>query len=101
MARPVVCFSYLAAAELWHVERYPLPNCGAGIGHIEPSIAADGPMTAAVLAALGVPAQLLSNGLGADEQGRMVSARLEAYGLHLAAAAGHVTTERPGCPACA
>ncbi len=84
MARPVVCFSYLAAAELWHVDRFPLPDCGAGIGQIEPSIAADGPMAAAVLAALGVPAQVLSNGLGADGHGRMVSARLKAYGVHLA-----------------
>lgn len=65
MAGPVACFSYLTA-ELWHVDRFPLPNRGAGIGHIEPSIAADGPMAAAVPAAPGVPAQVLSNGLGAE-----------------------------------
>jgi hypothetical protein len=67
MAGPVVCFSYLAAAGLWHVDRFPLPNRGVGIGqHCVVTIAADGPVAAAVLAAVGVPAQVLGSGLGAE-----------------------------------
>jgi sugar/nucleoside kinase (ribokinase family) len=63
---PVVCFSYLAAAELWTVPRFPLANAGAEVLSIEASIAADGPMVAAVLAALDVPALLLANDIGND-----------------------------------
>lgn len=47
---PVVCFSYLAAASLWQVTQFPMPNDGAEVQAIEESIAADGAMAAAVLA---------------------------------------------------
>jgi sugar/nucleoside kinase (ribokinase family) len=45
---------------------------GAEVLAIEQSIAADGPMTAAVLAALDGPTLLLSNGIGEDSQGAEV-----------------------------
>jgi len=41
-------------------------------------------MAAAALTALGVPTRLLCNGLGDDAHGRMVSARLQAYGVAVA-----------------
>ncbi|QLY30402.1 carbohydrate kinase family protein [Nocardia huaxiensis] len=69
---PVVCVSYLAYAELWTVPQFPRPNHGERITSIEPSLAADGPMTAAVLASLGVPSLLLSNDIGNDDCGRFV-----------------------------
>lgn len=48
---PIVCVSYLALAELWSVPLFPVVNHGAEVRTTEQSIAADGPMTAAVLAA--------------------------------------------------
>jgi sugar/nucleoside kinase (ribokinase family) len=66
---PVVCVSYLAAAALWNVPRFPQANYGAEVRTIEHSTAADGPMTAAVLTALGVPSLLLANSLGDDTRG--------------------------------
>ncbi|WP_322761172.1 carbohydrate kinase family protein [Frankia sp. Cr2] len=75
-AGPVVCFSYLAAASLWNVERFPQANHGAEVQRAEASIAADGPMVAAVLAALDVPALVISNDIGDDVQGAQVQAWL-------------------------
>jgi len=66
---PVVCFSYLAAASLWHVTQFPQPNYGAEVHAIEESIAADGAMAAAMLAGLGRPSLLLANNVGADGSG--------------------------------
>jgi sugar/nucleoside kinase (ribokinase family) len=80
---PVVCFSYLAAAELWKVPRFPLTNQGAEITAIEHSIAADGPMTAAVLTTLGLQSLLLSNDIGGDARGAEVQHWLQRH---------HVTT---------
>jgi len=80
--QPVVCFSYLAAAELWQVPRFPLANYGAEVLSVERSIAADAPMAAAVLAALGVPALLLANEIGNDQKGSQVRAWLQRYGVH-------------------
>ncbi|WP_322768955.1 carbohydrate kinase family protein, partial [Frankia sp. Cr1] len=72
----VVCFSYLAAASLWNVERFPQVNHGAEVQRAETSIAADGPMVAAVLTALGVPALVVANGIGDDAPGDQVRAWL-------------------------
>lgn len=69
---PVVCVSYLAAASLWKVSHFPVANYGAEVQTIEHSIAADGPMTAAVLAALDVPSLLLCNSTGTDVCGAEV-----------------------------
>ncbi|GAB2689592.1 carbohydrate kinase family protein [Nocardia thraciensis] len=69
---PVVCFSYLALAELWTVPRFPQANHGAEIRSFDWSVAADGPMTAAVLAAFGAPPFLIANDIGDDEQGQFV-----------------------------
>jgi sugar/nucleoside kinase (ribokinase family) len=71
-AGPVVCFGYLAAAELWKVARFPLANDGAEIVSVERSIAADATMTAAVLSALDVPTLLLANDVGDDATGAAV-----------------------------
>ncbi|WP_458688764.1 carbohydrate kinase family protein [Nocardia tengchongensis] len=77
--RPVVCVSYLAAAELWSVPKFPDPNHGAEILATEESIAADGPMTAAVLAALGVPTLLVANRIGNDDVGGRVGRWLQQH----------------------
>ena len=69
---PVACVSYLAAASLWQVERFPTPGHGAEVLATARSIAADGPMMAAVLAALGQPSLLLSNDIGDDASGSHV-----------------------------
>jgi sugar/nucleoside kinase (ribokinase family) len=76
---PVVCFSYLAAAALWKVPHFPLANHGAEVLEVEHSIAADGPMAAAVLSALDVPTLLLSNELGEDSYGNQVHAWLQRH----------------------
>lgn len=91
-AGPVVCFSYLAAASLWNVERFPSANHGAEVQRAEASIAADGPMVAAVLAALDVPALVISNDIGDDVQGDQVRAWLH---RHRVAASAEVV---PGLP---
>src|SRR5580658_1430413 len=75
----VVCFSYLAAAELWQVPRFPSANHGAEVLSVERSIAADAPMAAAVLAALDMPALLLANEIGNDQKGSQVRAWLQRY----------------------
>ena len=88
----MVCFSYLAAAELWHVERFPPANHGAGVQRVEHSVAADGPMAGAALTALGIPTLLLTNGLGDDAYGAMVRGRLQSYGVTLGVSG---VTDRP------
>ncbi|MFE3228597.1 hypothetical protein [Nocardia sp. NPDC059228] len=77
--RPAVCVSYLAAAELWSVPKFPAPNHGAEILTTEESIAADGPMTAAVLAALDVPTLLVANRIGNDDVGGRVGRWLQQH----------------------
>jgi sugar/nucleoside kinase (ribokinase family) len=89
---PVVCFSYLAAAELWKVPRFPLVNYGAEVLSVEHSVAADAPMAAAVLAALDVPTLLLSNAVGNDTKGVKVRGWLERYSV---AAMANTTTGAP------
>ena len=76
---PVACFSYLAAASLWHVERFPAPGHGAEVLTRAPSIAADGPMVAAVLGALGQSSLLLANNIGDDASGVQVREWLTRY----------------------
>ncbi len=78
---PVVCVSYLAHAALWKVPRFPQANHGAEVLTIENSIAADAPMTAAVLVALDVPAVLLANDVGDDTSGAEVHAWLQRHGI--------------------
>lgn len=77
----MVCFSYLAAAELWQVPRFPLANRGAEVVSVEHSIAADAPMTAASLVTLDVPTLLLANDIGNDQKGSDVRAWLQRYGV--------------------
>ena len=75
----VACFSYLAAAELWNVARFPAPNHGAEVLAVERSVAADGPMVAAALAAVGVSALLLANDVGDDADGAAVQGWLQRH----------------------
>jgi sugar/nucleoside kinase (ribokinase family) len=82
----VVCFSYLAAAELWKVTRFPLANYGAEVASIEHSVAADAPMVAAVLAALDTPTLLLSNSVGNDFRGVEVQRWLQHHQVDTTAA---------------
>jgi sugar/nucleoside kinase (ribokinase family) len=88
--RPVVCFSYLAAAELWKVARFPLANYGAEVVSAEHSVAADAPMAAAVLTALDTPTLLLSNSVGNDIRGAEVQRWLQ---RHQVATAVEVASE--------
>src|SRR6266851_3329593 len=78
---PVVCVSYLAYAAVWKVPHFPRANHGAEVLTIEHSIAADAPMTAAVLAALDVPALLLANDVGDDTTGVEVHGWLQHHGV--------------------
>ncbi|MBF6546964.1 carbohydrate kinase family protein [Nocardia brasiliensis] len=84
---PVVCISYLAAAELWSVPQFPAANHGATVQSIEHSVAADGPMTAAVLTALDVPTQLIANDFGHNAEGRLVQRWLDKHRVATRAAA--------------
>ncbi|MGW5376448.1 carbohydrate kinase family protein [Nocardia sp. NPDC003999] len=74
---PIVCVSYLALAELWSVPLFPAANHGAEVRATEQSIAADGPMAAAVLAALDVPTTLVANIIGDAQDGRTVQTWLQ------------------------
>ncbi|WP_054814092.1 carbohydrate kinase family protein [Nocardia arizonensis] len=85
-ASEIVCFSYLAAAQLWRVPQFPTANSGAPIVEVEDSIAADAPMTAAVLAALGVPTLLMTNGIGDDRPGEQVRTWLRQHRVPVTAA---------------
>jgi len=92
---PVVCVSYLALAELWTVPEFPEANHGAEVRSIEWSVAADGPMTAAVLASLGAPSFLISNDIGDDEHGRFVHEWLQHRDVEMSTATGlEVVTPR-------
>ncbi|WP_280254905.1 carbohydrate kinase family protein [Nocardia wallacei] len=93
-AGEIVCFSYLAAAHLWRVPQFPAANSGAPIVEVEDSIAADAPMTAAVLSALGVPTLLLTNEIGDDQLGEQVRAWLHQHRVP-AAAATHGSLSTP------
>lgn len=81
----MACFSYLAAAELWQVPRFPLANHGAEVLIIERSISADAPMAAAVLAALGMPTLLLANDIGNDQKASEVRTWLQRYSVNITA----------------
>src|SRR5450755_301183 len=92
---PVICMSYLAHTALWKVPRFPLANHGAEVLTIEHSIAADAPMTAAVLAALDVPTVLLANSVGDDTSGTEVQGWWQLHGVTITAnvRAGTVTPQ--------
>lgn len=93
---PVVCFSYLAAASLWKVGRFPAANHGAEVDAIEESIAADGPMVAAVLSALGQPSLLIANGLGDDPTGHHVRSWLQQHRVQTTAGTKADSASPPG-----
>lgn len=68
---PIICVSYLALAEIRSVPLFPVANHGAKVGTTEQSVAVDGPIAAAVLAALDVPTTLVAD-IGDDQDGRIV-----------------------------
>lgn len=78
----LACFSYLAHAQVLHVDRYPRANHGAPVTRSHVSLAADGPITATVAARLGSCAVLVSNQVPSDAQGHAVRHRLIVAGVH-------------------
>lgn len=87
-AGPVVCVSYLAAAELWTVPQFPRLNHGVEVRSAEQSIAADAPMAAATLSALGVSSLLLCNDIGEDQRGKRVQKWLQRHRVSSTCAIG-------------
>jgi sugar/nucleoside kinase (ribokinase family) len=83
----VACFSYLAAATLWKVSRFPPADQGAEVTAQEESVAADGAMTAAVLAGLGHHSILLANNVGDDQRGNQACTWLDGHGVTTSARA--------------
>lgn len=75
--------------------KYPDANQGAEIQTTEHSVAGDAPMTAAVLAALGISTLLVSNRIGRDDTGGRVGRWLQQRAVPMAAAASaEVVTPR-------
>ena len=78
------CFSYLASVRTLYVEQYPKLNYGAAVIRSESFLAADGPLVAGFLRALGHDALLGANAVAGDDAGRDVMARLGRWGVALA-----------------
>src|SRR5260370_34627081 len=83
---PVACFSYLAAASLWKVVHFPRANAAAEACDIEASIAADAPMVAAALTALGEPVLLLTNDIEDDAAGTKIHSWLRRHHVRVTSA---------------
>jgi len=66
----LVCFSYLAQAQILHVDQYPPANHGAAIASTTLAIAGDGPLTATTAAALRLRVGLIANRVGTDQAGQ-------------------------------
>ncbi|MEU7906367.1 carbohydrate kinase family protein [Actinoplanes sp. NPDC049118] len=77
----LVCFSYLADAQVMHVDTYPLPNSGAAVDATAASIAGDGPLTAITAARLGLRTGLIANSVGADHTGQRLRGWLDHFGV--------------------
>lgn len=73
----LVCFSYLADAQVLHVDTYPPANSGPVVAQTSASIAADGPLTAALASQLGLQVGLIANPVGNDPAGHRILAWLE------------------------
>ena len=72
----LVCFSYLAQAQILRVDQYPPANHGAAITSTTLAVAGDGPLAATIAAALGLRVGLIANRVGADQAGRWLLAQL-------------------------
>jgi sugar/nucleoside kinase (ribokinase family) len=77
----LVCFSYLADAQVLHVGAYPRPNGGAVVIQVAASIAADGPLAAVTASRLGLRTALISNAIGDDPAGQRLHAWLHDTGV--------------------
>jgi sugar/nucleoside kinase (ribokinase family) len=77
----LACFSYLAPARVLTVDRYPAPDFGAVIRQVTPSFAADGPLAAVMVAAMGFNCALVSNAIGRATGARDVVSRLDRLGV--------------------
>ncbi|WP_061296265.1 carbohydrate kinase family protein [Herbidospora cretacea] len=84
------CFSYLAAARLLTVDRYPAADTGAEVHDALQSLAGDGPITAITAASQGLRVALSGNDVGEDAVGLDLLAQLERYGVR------HRISARPG-----
>ncbi|WP_083448780.1 carbohydrate kinase family protein [Actinoplanes rectilineatus] len=73
----LVCFSYLAAANVLTVDAYPRANGGAVVTEIAASLAGDGPLTAVTAANLGLRTAIISNTVGGDPSGTLALAWLD------------------------
>lgn len=73
----LVCFSYLADAQVLHVDTYPPANSGTVVEQTSASIAGDGPLAAALASELGLRVGLIANPIGTDPAGHRVLAWLE------------------------
>jgi sugar/nucleoside kinase (ribokinase family) len=82
----LVCVSYLADTLLLRVAAYPPANAGAVVSQVATSIAADGPLTAATAARLGLRVGLVANAIGTDPPGRRLLDTLDAAGIRHAIA---------------
>ncbi|MEU4243129.1 carbohydrate kinase family protein [Actinoplanes sp. NPDC026619] len=77
----LVCFSYLADAQVMRVDAYPRANGGAMVNEVVASIAGDGPLTAVTAAQLGLHTALISNDVGNDPTGDQLHSWLDATGV--------------------
>ncbi|GAA1408482.1 carbohydrate kinase family protein [Catellatospora sp. NPDC049111] len=77
----IACFSYLAAVHTLRVPRMPELNYGIEIISTGSFLAGDGPIVAGALAALGREPVLLTNTIGDDPQGQLITDRLGTWGV--------------------
>lgn len=68
----LLCFSYLASAKVFIIDKYPKINSGAKIYKTFNSLSADGPLVAIIVTRLGLKTCLLSNQVGRDKEGREI-----------------------------
>ena len=66
----LVCFGYLAHAQVTTVAAYPAANTGAQVAQVLPSLGGDAPVTAVTARRLGSTAHLISNRVSIDAAGQ-------------------------------
>ena len=73
----LVCFSYLADAQVLCVDQYPPANSGAVVHQTSASMAGDGPLAAVLASTRGLRVGLITNPIGEDPAGHRLLAWLE------------------------
>jgi len=71
------CFSYLAAAKVLNIDKYPKPNYGAEVFGAVDALAADGPMVAIASSHLGLRTGFIGNAIGDDGEGKHILYRFQ------------------------